>query len=331
MSKTIEVTSIEEFIALLSMTPVLIADFYADWCGPCKAIAPVFESLSQQHAGEKVKFAKVNVDKQEEIARLFHITAMPTFIVYHHGEILREVKGAGKESLTTAVMAGVQTANGEAPEVSKEISSDDGSTWLGAPAPRTYQDITDEVEVKGIDMLNRDDEAGPARSLFDSQIPSALAAANTKGKENEPKTPDWVLSDTDEQLIVFIPFQSSTKVHSLQITSLPPYSDDEEDALMRPRTIKFFTNHAHIIGFEDADDSKPVQTCEISPKAWDPKTGTATVELRYVLFQGVSSLNVYFVDGDGDGEKIRVDRLRIFGEKGEKREGVIEKVGASGN
>ncbi|EZF25674.1 thioredoxin [Trichophyton rubrum D6] len=255
---------------------------------------------------------------------------MPTFIVYHHGEILREVKGAGKEALTTAVMAGVQVANGEVPTASKEIS-DEGSTWLGAPAPRTYQDITDEVEVKGIDMLNRDDEAGAARSLFDSQIPRTLAVANAKGKENEPINPDWVLSDTDEQLIVFIPFQSSTKVHSLQITSLPPYSDDEENAPMRPRTIKLFTNHAHIIGFEDADDSKPVQTCEISPKDWDPKTGTATVELRYVLFQGVSSLNVYFVDGDGEGEKIRVDRLRIFGEKGEKREGVIEKVGASGN
>ena len=54
---------------------VPIVYFYADWCGPCKAIAPVFGSLSEQHAGEKVKFAKVNVDKQEDIARLFNITA----------------------------------------------------------------------------------------------------------------------------------------------------------------------------------------------------------------------------------------------------------------
>lgn len=256
---------------------------------------------------------------------------MPTFVVYKDGEILREIKGAGKEALTNAVMTGVRAANGEAAEAPEEIGSGDGSTWLGAPGPRTYQDITDEVEVKGIDMLNRDDEAGSARSLFSSQIPRTLAAANAKGKTKEPIMPDWVLSDTDEQLIVFIPFQSSTKVHSLQITSLPSYSDDEEDAPMRPRTIKLFTNHTHIIGFEDADDIKPVQICEISPKDWDPKTGTATVELRYVLFQGVSSLNVYFVDGDGDGEKIRVDRLRIFGEKGERREGVIEKVGAGGN
>ncbi|EFQ99654.1 thiol-disulfide exchange intermediate [Nannizzia gypsea CBS 118893] len=331
MSKMIEITSTEQFLALLSTTPVVVADFYADWCGPCTVIRPVFEGLAGQHSSEKVKFAKVNVDNQQEIAGLFTVTAMPTFIVYKDGEILRRIKGAGKEALTNAVMAGVRAANGEAVEAPEESGSSESSAWLGAPAPRTYQNITDEVEVKGIDMLNRDDEAGPARSLFDSQIPGTLAAANAKGKAKEPTEPDWVLSDTDEQLIVFIPFQSSTKIHSLQITSLPPYSDDEEDAPMRPRTIKLFTNHTHIIGFEDADDTKPVQTCEISPKDWDPKTGTATVELRYVMFQGVSSLNVYFVDGDGDGEKIRVDRLRIFGEAGEKREGVIEKVGAAGN
>lgn len=252
--------------------------------------------------------------------------SMPTFVIYKNGEVLREVKGAEKEALTNAVMVGVRAASGEAGE-SSDAAGDDDQTWLGAPAPRLYQDITDEVDVKGIDMLNRDDEAGPGKCLFDNHIPRTIAAA--KGKEKEAILPDWVQSDTDEQLIVFIPFQSSTKVHSLHITSLPPYSDDDE-APMRPKTIKLFTNHTHIIGFEDADETKPVQTCEISPKDWDPKTGTATVELRYVMFQRVSSLVVYFVDGDGDGEKIRVDRLRLFGEKGDKREGVIQKVGGPG-
>ncbi|KAM5443453.1 Thioredoxin-like protein 1 [Microsporum ferrugineum] len=326
MSKTVEITSPEQFLALLSTTPILIADYYADWCGPCKAIAPVFESLSAQHSSPNVKFAKVNVDNQQDIAGLFNITAMPTFVIYKNGEVLREVKGAEKEALTNAVMVGVRAASGEAGE-SSDAAGDDDQTWLGAPVPRLYQDITDEVDVKGIDMLNRDDEAGPGKCLFDNHIPRTIAAA--KGKEKEAILPDWVQSDTDEQLIVFIPFQSSTKVHSLHITSLPPYSDDDE-APMRPKTIKLFTNHTHIIGFEDADETKPVQTCEISPKDWDPKTGTATVELRYVMFQRVSSLVVYFVDGDGDGEKIRLDRLRLFGEKGDKREGVIQKVGGPG-
>ncbi|KAK2877068.1 hypothetical protein FQN49_001452 [Arthroderma sp. PD_2] len=330
MSKTVEITSTEQFLTLLSSTPVLIADFYADWCGPCKAIAPVFESLSGQHSGPKVKFVKVNVDNQQEVAGLFNVTAMPTFVIFKDGEVLREVKGAGKDALTNAVTLGVRAANGEA-GASSGVAGGDGTAWLGASVPRGYQDITDEVEVKGIDMLNRDDEAGLGRCLFDTQVPRTIAAANTadKGKAKEEIKPDWVESDTDEQLIVFMPFQSSIKIHSLQITSLPPYSDDEE-APMRPKTLKLFTNHSHIIGFEDADEITPVQTCEISPKDWDPKTGTAKVELRYVKFQRVSSLVVYFVDGDGDGEKIRVDRLRLFGEKGEKREGTIEKVGDAG-
>ncbi|KAF3483830.1 thiol-disulfide exchange intermediate [Arthroderma uncinatum] len=326
MSKTVEITSTEQFLTLLSSTPVLIADFYADWCGPCKAIAPVFESLSAQHSGAKVKFVKVNVDNQQEVAGLFNVTAMPTFMIFKDGEVLREVKGAGKDALTNIVMLGVRASKGE--DTSAGPAEGDGTAWLGAPVPRGYQDITDEVEVKGIDMLNRDDEAGLGKCLFDTQAPrtAETTKAGDKGKGKEEIKPDWVESDTDEQLIVFMPFQSSIKIHSLHITSLPPYSDDDE-APMRPKTIKLFTNHSHIIGFEDADDITPVQTCEISPKDWDPKTGTAKVELRYVKFQRVSSLVVYFVDGDGDGEKIRVDRLRLMGEKGEKREGTLEKVG----
>ncbi len=65
----------------------------------------------------------------------------------------------------------------------------------------------------------------------------------------------------------------------------------------------------------------------LEAKDWDA-TGTANVALRFVKFQNVTSLVLFIVDGDGPGEKVRVDRIRIIGETGEKRDpGKLEKVG----
>ncbi|KAK5156431.1 Thioredoxin-like protein 1, partial [Cryomyces antarcticus] len=69
-------------------------------------------------------------------------------------------------------------------------------------------------------------------------------------------------------------------------------------------------------------------TITLSPQDWDAKTATAKVELRFVKFQNVTSLIVFVVDGEGSGEKTRIDRLRIVGETGEKRSmGKLEKIG----
>ena len=95
---------------------------------------------------------------------------------------------------------------------------------------------------------------------------------------------------------------------------------------MRPKTIQIYINRAHILGFEEADDIPATQAITLEEKDWD-STGTATVPLRFVKFQNVSSLVIFIVDGDGEGDRVRVDRLRIIGETGEKRDGKIEKVG----
>jgi C-terminal proteasome-interacting domain of thioredoxin-like. len=87
--------------------------------------------------------------------------------------------------------------------------------------------------------------------LFDSSKPSSL---NGKGKSGS--SADWVESDTDEQLMLYIPFQSSLKIHSLHVTSLPPSSDDD-DVPMRPKTLRLYTNRSHVLGFEEAEDIPP--------------------------------------------------------------------------
>jgi hypothetical protein len=95
---------------------------------------------------------------------------------------------------------------------------------------------------------------------------------------------------------------------------------------MRPKTLQFYTNRPHILGFEEAEDIPATQAITLSEKDWD-SIGTATISLRFVKFQNVTSLVVFIVDGEGSGERVRIDRIRIIGETGEKRDlGKLEKV-----
>jgi hypothetical protein len=111
------------------------------------------------------------------------------------------------------------------------------------------------------------------------------------------------------------------------ITSLPPAAEDDDEVPMRPKTIQIYPNRPHILGFEEADDIPATQSITLSEKDWD-STGTATLSLRFVKFQNVTSLVLFIVDGEGEGERVRVDRVRIIGETGEKRDlGKLEKVG----
>jgi hypothetical protein len=252
---------------------------------------------------------------------------MPTFIVFQQGRAISTVRGADPKALSDAVRKLADEANKNdnsgSGEASGELSG--GNGWIGAAVPKGYSDITDQHDPKGLELLNRDSDFGTAKTLFELSKPSALSD-NGKRKEGAPA--DWVESDTDEQLMLFIPFQSTVKVHSLQVTSLASASEDDDEAPMRPKTIQLYTNRSHVLGFDEADDITPVQTVTIQPEDWDPKTATAKVDLRFVKFQNVTSLVLFFVDGDGDSEKLRVDRVRIFGEAGEKREmGKLEKIG----
>lgn len=256
------------------------------------------------------------------------LTRMPTFIVFQQGRPISTVRGADPKALSDAVRKLAEEAkkNDDSGSGSGEASGDlsGGNGWIGAAAPKGYSDITDQHDPKGLELLNRDSGFGTAKTLFDPSKPSALSD-NGKRKEGAPA--DWVESDTDEQLMLFVPFQSTLKVHSLQVTSLAAASASDEEP-MRPRTIQLYTNRSHVLGFDEADDITPVQTVTIQPEDWDPKTATAKIDLRFVKFQNVTSLVLFFVDGDGDSEKLRVDRIRIFGEAGEKREmGKLEKIG----
>ena len=89
----------ESFDEALNGNPLILVDFYADWCGPCRMMAPIVEEIAKELEG-KVVVAKLNVDDNPDIAARFQIFSIPTFILFKNGKIEEKIIGAvGKESL----------------------------------------------------------------------------------------------------------------------------------------------------------------------------------------------------------------------------------------
>jgi hypothetical protein len=135
---------------------------------------------------------------------------LPTFMVFKNGEPTEKVVGADGQKLQRVLRDLSNMASG--------LGSSSGSTggnWRAGDLPKGYNDVSDQVDIKGLELLNADPEFGGVRALFEGSKPSAL---DTKGKSSgDAGQKDWVESDTDEQLMLFMPFQATLKIHTLQV------------------------------------------------------------------------------------------------------------------
>ncbi|ORZ05778.1 PITH domain-domain-containing protein [Absidia repens] len=223
-------TVFQQLITSVPSDKLVVIDFYATWCGPCKMISPFVAQLASRY--RHVQFAKLDVDKVADVAAQCKVSSMPTFQFYKGGKKVAEMKGANPTQLEQNVkqyQGGLEGASSS--------SSSGSNAFAGATG---HTDLTEIITPNQMDALNQQEEHN-VKNLF---------------KKDE----SYLESDVDEQLIISVPFNQPVKLHSLKF-KVP-------EIAKAPKTIKIFANRQNL-GFEDADSMKETQTLILEPKDFE--------------------------------------------------------------
>ena len=112
----------DNFETVVSGNPMVIVDFWAPWCGPCRAFAPTFERAADKH--ENVVFAKVNTDEEPEIGQAFNIRSIPTLMIFRDNVVIYSEAGALPPSGLEDVLTKAKELDME--EVMRQIARQEG-------------------------------------------------------------------------------------------------------------------------------------------------------------------------------------------------------------
>lgn len=212
---------------------------------------------------------------------------MPTFKFFSAGTEIDTLKGADPHALGTKIKQHVSS-----------MTKTSGTTTL----VRGMISLNDKIDVKQLEMLNAT-EASSVRHLFD------------------PSSKSLVKSDSDEQLMLYVPFQESSKVHSLVVRINP---EQEQHA---PAAIHIFVNRPNILSFEDVDSLPATQVIGTDEIQFDKTTGECIIALRYVKFQKVNSLVIFIEQNKGEEDCTMLRNMEFLGTvEATNSSGVVKKM-----
>ncbi len=144
---TVELTK-ENFEQVVSESAMVIVDFWAPWCGPCRGFAPIYEQAAEAHAD--VVFGKINTDQEQELAGAFNIRSIPTLMVFREKVVLFQQAGALPASALEQVIAQAKAL--DMAKVHQEIAA----RVLGGLANRAPH-LDDRLVELGLELLSQDD------------------------------------------------------------------------------------------------------------------------------------------------------------------------------
>ena len=117
----------KEFEKLITESPIVFVDFWAEWCGPCKMFGPVFEAASEKHSD--VVFAKVDTEAEQSLAGAAGITSIPTLMAFRDGILLFRQPGALPAPSLEELIGAIKAADME--EIKKEVAAQEAQLAEG--------------------------------------------------------------------------------------------------------------------------------------------------------------------------------------------------------
>ncbi|KAH3680833.1 hypothetical protein WICMUC_000101 [Wickerhamomyces mucosus] len=295
------ITSLDHF-GQLFQNELVVLYFTAVWCGPCKAIAPLIDQLSESYSN--VETLNIDLDDFRNLASKYSISAVPTFVFFHKAKEVDRVRGAN-----------VQEISFKFEELSK--LNPNAKKFASSRSSEIPKEIIDFL-TPGYTFLNNSILFGEFESL------NGLNLKDTKDLKDlvrsNPEDQSTAYSDADSQLLLHIPFTNISKISSLLIKSETTTEDSQ-----KPNIVKIWGNRSSIISFDDIDSVNPLHAESIEENKF--VNGWYEIKLKLVKFQKISSLDLFF-DGDDEDSHTLLDRIFIIGVDGEaKSQGKIERIG----